>query len=186
MRLESLAVACYIFAVTAITMGEVLMFKISAWPAYWIAVLWLLATAVPAFPQAGENPLGLKPDHITASVMDVDRAARWYQDALGFKLVSSGTHEGGAKFAELQIPGFGIGLVQSNQAAITAPAGAVVSPSWIHIVFSVADPDRTFKLLQQRGVNVSTRSGIVTSPVTTFLIHDSEGNEIEIVRARPS
>ena len=161
------------------------MRKTSAWIASCISIFCLLAIALPANPQAAENPLGLKPDHITASVLDVDRAARWYQDVLGFKQVSKSDRQG-FRSIELEIPGFGIGLVQTSQTAITPPAGTAVRPSWLHIVFSVADPDKTYDILQKRGASITTHSGTITRPLKTFLIHDSEGNEIEIVQAGAS
>ena len=170
------------------------MRKTSAGVAFFIAIVCVLAIARTANPQAAENPLGLKPDHITASVLDIDRAAQWYQEMLGFKLLKK-TERPGFKSADLEIPGFGLGLVQTGQAgqpaqtgatAATPAAGAAARSGWLHIVFSVADPDKTFDILQKRGANVSTRGNTVTRPIKTFLIHDSEGNEIEIVQAGAS
>jgi catechol 2,3-dioxygenase-like lactoylglutathione lyase family enzyme len=133
------------------------------------------------------NPLGLKVHHVTASVLDIERATNWYRDVLGFRVIDRGSRQNGAfQFAELEIPGFGVALVQirpSPRASEPRSAAPLAAPSWIHIVFSVPDPDVTYQLLKLRGANVTTRSGTHTGPVTTFLIHDSEGNEIEIVAA---
>lgn len=139
----------------------------------------LLATAGTA--QAADNPLQLKADHITASVSDIDRAVAWYQDILGFKVTSRGARANGTlKFAELAIPGFGIGLVQIGAAAPAAASGSSRT-GWIHIVFSVPDANAAYVLLKSRGAAVSLREGAKTNPVDTFLIRDSEGNEIEVV-----
>jgi catechol 2,3-dioxygenase-like lactoylglutathione lyase family enzyme len=135
---------------------------------------------------AAENPLGLKVHHITAGVRDVDRAVKWYEEMLGFKLVERGSRQNGAfQFAEMTIPGFGVALVQIQGSEKATPASAVSQPSWRHIVFSVADPDRTFKLLQERGAKVST-STTGGTPVTSFLVFDIDGNEIEILRSEPA
>jgi catechol 2,3-dioxygenase-like lactoylglutathione lyase family enzyme len=119
-----------------------------------------LAGAVASSPVgAADNPLGLKPHHVTASVIDIDRAVKWYQDALGFKLVERGTRgdDGTFKFAELEIPGFGVGLVQTSLPAINVPPGSRVRPSWEHVVFSVPDPDAAYRLLKKRGFDVFVR-----------------------------
>jgi catechol 2,3-dioxygenase-like lactoylglutathione lyase family enzyme len=135
---------------------------------------------------ATENPLGLKAHHITASVVDVDRAVKWYKEMLGFKLVERGSRQNGAfQFAEMTIPGFGVALVQIQGSVQPAPASTASQPLWRHIVFSVADPDRTFKLLKERGAKVSTRTPEGT-PVKSFLVFDIDGNEIEILENEPA
>src|ERR1700692_3496072 len=98
------------------------------------------------------NPLGLTAHHITACVLDLERAIDWYQDMLGFKLVERGSrHEAAFQFAELAIQNFGVALVRFNEAAASRTADVLLAPSWLHIVFSVADPDNTYRLLKQRG-----------------------------------
>jgi catechol 2,3-dioxygenase-like lactoylglutathione lyase family enzyme len=140
-----------------------------------------LAGEAPA--QTPVNPLGLKAHHITASVADLDRAVRWYQEMLGFTLKERGSRQNGAfQFAELEIPGFGVALVRTGATTAT-PAAPVAAgaPAWVHIVFSVPDPARTYATLKERGAKVTTRAN--PGPIQTFLVHDSEGNEIEIVAA---
>ena len=75
-------------------------------------VLLVLAFPAPAAAQSAQNPLQLRPDHATAAVADVDRAIRWYQEVLGFTIVNRGERADGARSADLEIPGYGIGLVQ--------------------------------------------------------------------------
>ena len=136
---------------------------------------------------APDNPLNLKVHHITASATDVDRAVKWYQDVLGFRLEQRGSRNNGAfQFAELSIPGFGLALTQQGQrpatdAAATPAAPAAAGNRWIHIVFAVADPAKTLELIKARGGMPRVR-GAAGAPVTSFLINDSEGNEIEFVR----
>ena len=129
--------------------------------------------------QSDRNPLGLKPHHATASVVDLDRAIKWYQDILGFTIINRGSRQNGAfQFADLEVPGFGIGLIKAGGSTSSAATG---TSGWVHIVFSVPDPDRTYTLLKTRGAQVSIRPNAPPGPVKTFLLHDSEGNEIEIV-----
>jgi len=133
----------------------------------------------PTAAQSTQNPLQLRPDHATATAADIDRAVRWYQDMLGFRVLNRGERPNGSRFADLEIPGYGIGLVQ-NPATPSATTGP--RSGWVHIVFSVPDPARAFATLKSRGADVTTRGNPPPAQVTTFLLHDSEGNEIEIVR----
>jgi catechol 2,3-dioxygenase-like lactoylglutathione lyase family enzyme len=144
----------------------------------WLVMLFIAAFSGPSTAQSTENPLQLKPDHATASVGNIDRAVRWYQDTLGFRVVNRGERPNGSRFADLEIPGYGIGLVQNPGTPPTAGARS----GWIHIVFSVPDPARAFAALKSRGANVTTRGNPAAAQITTFLLHDSEGNEIEIVQ----
>jgi len=125
------------------------------------------------------NPLQLRPDHATAAVADLDRAVRWYQDTLGFTVLNRGERPNGSRFADLGIPGYGIGLVQNPG---TPPATTGARSGWVHIVFSVPDPARAFATLKSHGADVTTRGNTAPAQITTFLLHDSEGNEIEIVQ----
>src|SRR5437763_3842982 len=86
--------------------------------------------------QSPQNPLQLKPHHATAAVADVDRAVQWYERMLGFKVVNRGDRPNGSRFADLELPGYGIGLVQNPG----PPPSAGTRSGWIHIVFSVPDP----------------------------------------------
>jgi catechol 2,3-dioxygenase-like lactoylglutathione lyase family enzyme len=142
----------------------------------WLVGLFFAAFCGPASAQS--TPLQLKPDHATAAVVDLDRAVRWYEGMLGFKVVNRGDRLNGTRFADLAIPGYGIGLVQNP--VPSAPRAEAPRSGWIHIVFSVPDPARAFATLKSRGADVATRGN--PAQITTFLLHDSEGNEIEIVQ----
>ncbi len=138
----------------------------------------LLAPAAVAA-QSSQNPLQLKPHHATAAVADLDRAVRWYQQMLGFTVMDRGDRPNGMRFADLALPGYGIGLVQNPGAP--APSGEARS-GWVHIVFSVPDPAAAYQQLKAKGANVTVRGNPSPAQITTFLLHDSEGNEIEIVK----
>jgi catechol 2,3-dioxygenase-like lactoylglutathione lyase family enzyme len=142
-------------------------------------VLLCVSVGTIANAQILENPLGLKVHHITATVAQMPRAIEWYESVLGFQLAEQGEH-GTARFAVLRIPGFEIALLKTPEVD-GSPPGAFTAPHWIHIVFSVSDPNRLFHALKSRGVKPYVRGPEPTGAVKSFLIQDSEGNEIEIV-----
>ena len=145
-----------------------------------ISTIVLASQFVPSLEaQSPANPFGLKPHHATAAVADLDRAVRWYEQMLGFHVVSRGDRPNGTRFADLQLAGFGVGLVQNSG---PAPSAVSTRGGWIHIVFSVVDPPAAYATLKARGADVSVRGNPSAAPITTFLLHDSEGNEIEIVK----
>ena len=139
----------------------------------------LMFACTSAAAQSPSAPLQLKPHHATAAVADIDRAVKWYQQMLGLTVMNRGDRPNGTRFADLQMPGFGIGLVQNPG---TPSAAAPARSGWIHIVFSVADPASAYATLNARGADVTVRGNTPPAQITTFLVHDSEGNEIEIVK----
>jgi catechol 2,3-dioxygenase-like lactoylglutathione lyase family enzyme len=139
------------------------------------------SVAVFANAQTAENPLGLKVHHVPASVAQLPRAIDWYQSVLGFKLAEQGEH-GAVQFAVLRIPGFEVALLRLPETDASSPPAAN-TPRWIHIVFSASDPDRLFHALKSRGAKPYFYGKEPTGPVKSFLIQDTEGNEIEIVSA---
>ena len=138
------------------------------------------AAQSPATAQSQQNPLRLKPHHATAAVADLDRAVRWYEQMLGFTVTDKGDRPNGMRFADLEIAGYGIGLVQNPG----PPPPTATRGGWIHIVFSVPDPSRAYADLKARGADVSTRGNTPPANISTFLLHDADGNEIEIVPER--
>ena len=128
-----------------------------------------------------ENPLGLKIHHITALVAQLPRAIDWYHSVLGFSLVDQGEH-GPVQFAVMRIPDFEVALIKTPDVDASPPA-TLKTPHWVHIVFSVTDPNQLFHALKARGEKPYVRGPEPTGLVESFLIKDSEGNEIEIVSA---
>jgi len=127
------------------------------------------------------SPLGMKFHHITARVSDIKRAIGWYQEVLGFEVRATGTALNGAmQFAHLHLSGFDVSFVQLAHPALEVSAGQPVLPSWVHVVFSVDDPDSLYRHWKWEGLSVSVR-GSDAGHVDTFLLFDSEGNELEIV-----
>jgi len=129
-----------------------------------------------------DNPFGLKLNRFTARVRDIERATAWYRDILGFRVGETGTMlDGAMQYAYLHWPDFGVSLVQLNLPATEVALGEQVLPCWQHPVFEATDPHSLYQELKERGVDVFTHAPEVPERVTSFLFHDSEGNEIEIV-----
>jgi catechol 2,3-dioxygenase-like lactoylglutathione lyase family enzyme len=127
------------------------------------------------------NPPSMKFHHITARVSDIQRVTGWYQEVLGFEVRATGTAlDGAMQFAHLHVPGFDVSFVQLTYPALKISPGQPVLPSWVHVVFAVADPDSLYRRWKREGLNVSVR-GSDAGRVDTFLLFDSEGNELEIV-----
>lgn len=149
-----------------------------------LLALFALAGFLPSAGAGTVNPFALRPHHITASVVNLDRAVTWYQQMLGFAVRQRGRH-GPVRFVELAIPGFGVALIQDPSTPVNPSPGAHTSPYWIHMVFTVPDPNAVFHALKDKGADVSTRDDPANGAVRRFLVKDSEGNEIEIVGEAP-
>jgi catechol 2,3-dioxygenase-like lactoylglutathione lyase family enzyme len=152
-------------------------FGLPLWSAFLVFSV-VMTMAVGA--QPAKNPLQLRPHHATAAVADIERAVRWYQDVLGFELINRRQRPDGGLSAELEIPGYGVALVQYPGPARPAAARS----GWVHTVFAVPDVPRAYATLKARGGDVSTRGNAAAAEITSFILHDSEGNEIEIVGGR--
>ena len=132
--------------------------------------------------QTAADPLELKLHHATASVGDLNRAVKWYQEKLGFKMVLRRKLDATTEIAWMTMPGNRIDLIQ-RQGASKGPAlkDHLMAQGWAHIVFSVADADRAYAILKGRGVNlpepVSTNQAL---HIKTSHFPDSEGNWLEI------
>ena len=129
------------------------------------------------------NPLELRPHHATATVADLDRAANWYRQMLGFRIRERGSH-GDVLFVELVIPGFGVALIKEPAGVQAAPRTADRAPHWLHIVFSVPDPEAAYHALEAKGASLAARRS-TNGHIQSFLITDSEGNELEIIAEPP-
>jgi catechol 2,3-dioxygenase-like lactoylglutathione lyase family enzyme len=130
------------------------------------------------------NPLALRPHHITAAVADLERAANWYQQMLGFKIRQRGNH-GDVLFVELAIPGFGVSLIKEPSGGEAAARSKDGAPRWLHFVFGVPDPDAAYHALELKGATLAARR-LPNGHIQSFLFADSEGNELEIIQDSPT
>lgn len=149
-----------------------------------ILLCWV-ALAQLSVAQAGDTqpaPLtGLVPHHVTISVGNLDRVSEWYVRVLGFKPApSSGTNPDFLN-QHLTIPGYRIDLIKFKGSTRLAPAEPLyLRQGWIHIAFSVPDLPAALKQLQALNTDVRADNKDAKGVPTRLVVHDPEGNEIEL------
>ena len=125
---------------------------------------------------------GLVPDHATLSVQDLDREAEWYGRVLGFKVFSKSDKNPDFRNWHMVIPGYRIDMVKWKGSQRAPRQDSVYSwQGWTHVVFHVADVSVALKTLQALAVETKVTKLPDGTPIQ-ILIHDPEGNEIEIRR----
>jgi catechol 2,3-dioxygenase-like lactoylglutathione lyase family enzyme len=132
-----------------------------------------------------ENPLtGLAPDHATISVENLDRTAEWYQRVLGFKVARRFDTNPDFLLEQLSIPGYRIDLVKyKGSVRPTSVNPLYLQQGWVHVVFNVQDLPAAFKELQALNINAAADKDTNGVP-TRLVMHDPEGNEIELVKRK--
>jgi len=124
--------------------------------------------------------------HAAMSVPDIDAAARWYADVLGFRLERRFTIPGGTLAMFLERDGLRIELFQVSDplpmpAARLDPRADLETPGNKHVAFAVADYDAFRDELVRRGVPIILEVGERFG--RGLFIHDGAQNVIEFVEA---
>ena len=123
---------------------------------------------------------------IALSVADVDKVSQWYQEKLGFRVLSAGEAPNKiAKFALLEGDGSIIEIIQHRQAKPRSAAGAdVKNAHLLHGIFKVGmvvkDLDGVYREVQKRGVPIAY--GLMAAkdvPMRSFSVRDAEDNLIQ-------
>lgn len=132
--------------------------------------------------EAAPVPLtGLKVEHITFSVADLDRETDWLRKVFGFKVAHSGG-DANTTARSVTIPGFRIDLIQYKGSSRPAtPNPRYLQQGFIHIVFQVPNLQAAYKQLQELKQDVE----LETQPKNELWglrLHDPEGNEIELTQ----
>jgi len=155
------------------------------WLANSVSALSQDAAPKPPDGSQAQSILQLVPRHATLSVADLKAETNWYVEKLGFSLPSTpqmgpGGPGGKMQGVELTIPGFQMHLIQfdGSQRAKT-PTPEFLAQGWVHIAFSVADPDKAYYFLKAAGVDVKGNLG-KNGKMGTLVLHDPEGNAIEL------
>jgi catechol 2,3-dioxygenase-like lactoylglutathione lyase family enzyme len=144
-----------------------------------------VALSQPGMAQASDvqpEPLtGLAPDHATISVENLDRVAEWYERVLGFKVANRFDTNPDFVLEQLSIPGYRIDLAKYKGSVRPAPANPIyLQQGWVHVVFNVQDLSAALKVLQALDVNLTADKDPKGVP-TRLVMHDPEGNEVEVV-----
>jgi len=159
-----------------------------------VAALALLAsittygqTASPAAAPDGTKAravLGLAMDHASISVADIQKEAAWYINTLGYSFTpGQGIQKIGGKMqgTRLVIPGFQLDLIQyEGSKRPETPNPIFMQQGYFHLAMTVSDPEAAFNFLQAAGVEMEPSRNRQTNKVTKIVLHDPEGNEIEL------
>jgi catechol 2,3-dioxygenase-like lactoylglutathione lyase family enzyme len=120
------------------------------------------------------------------SVDNVNVQARWYQDKLGFRVLSQGEAPNGiAKFAILEGRGALVELIQHRDAKPLAVAAPNAKGAFqVHGIFKVGlivkDIDAVYKELKTLAVPIAyDLMPAKDVPMRSFSIRDAEGNMIQ-------
>ena len=127
------------------------------------------------------NRLGLKAHHITGRVRDLDAVVAWYTGTLDLTVMERGElMNGKIRFAVLGLPGYAMSFLQIDEPEGQVSTGAAPIPHWVYPVFSVPNPDATYRELEAKGVKLATH-GPKPEVIKVFQLYDCEGNALEIV-----
>ena len=124
---------------------------------------------------------GLVPQHVTISVEDIDREANWYVRVLGFRLLPPTDTDPNFVNHHLTIPGYRVDLVKYKGSSRAAPANPLyLRQGWIHIAFSVPDLRAAMFQLEALNTDVAADNKDAKGVPMRLVLHDPEGNEIEL------
>ena len=134
--------------------------------------------AAPWQPPAATSPARVKyrPSVVLQiGVADLDRAIRFYQDVLGFRLRE---RRDDLEFAHVQtnVPGLELGL---NHVSSPKGSGSIV------VNISVSDVARSRRLLEARGVRFAAPTQIIPGKVALAEFADPDGNRLRLAGPPP-
>ncbi|HZS07860.1 MAG TPA: VOC family protein [Blastocatellia bacterium] len=154
----------------------------------WVLVISLLLQSPTAPPAAGGGTVAGRAGGVffALSVADVASLSRWYQDKLGFRVLSQGEAPNKiAKFAILEGDGTIIELIQHSKAKARKVAAPTTGDAYeIHGIFKVgmvvADLDGVYRELKRREVPIAyDLMAAKDVPLRSFSVRDGEGNLIQ-------
>ena len=122
---------------------------------------------------------------VALSTPDVERAAKWYQDKLGFHLVKAGHMGEGLQFTLLRHQDNIVELIQNPRALPLRKAlPGIKDPFEIHGIFklgfTVRNFDQVFAELKKRGVTIDFEPTPLNDlGLRAFGIRDVDGNLIQ-------
>jgi catechol 2,3-dioxygenase-like lactoylglutathione lyase family enzyme len=125
------------------------------------------------------NPMLLEPDHVTASVADLDKEEAWYIRVFGFREVVR--HKRGPDFevAHLSLNVYHIDLAW-QKGSVRQKETRYFRQGWQHVVFTTPILESAYDRLVRMGTD-ATADRNAKGDIWRIYVHDPEGNEIEIV-----
>jgi methylmalonyl-CoA/ethylmalonyl-CoA epimerase len=128
----------------------------------------------------------LKPLHVGISVADIKASMAWYEQMLGFRLVSDNYYEQlPARIAFMELGGFSIELFQVPGAAPLpddrrVPNLDIRTHGTKHVAYAVKDLSGLMETLKSKGVDVAIDIFPMEGDLVAF-IRDNTGNLIELI-----
>jgi catechol 2,3-dioxygenase-like lactoylglutathione lyase family enzyme len=147
-----------------------------------IALLACGIVAAQAPDVAGINPMRLRPDHVTASVADLDTEESWYERVLGFH--EDVRHNRGPDFEvrHLSLGTYHIDLAW-QKGSVRQKEVDYFRQGWMHVVFNTPVIDAAYRRLMKFGTDVRAERN-AKGLIWRIFVHDPEGNQIEIVASQ--
>ena len=129
----------------------------------------------------------LKPLHVGISVPDMDASIAWYEQMLGFRLVSDNYYEQlPARIAFLELGDFSIELFEVPGAAPLpddrrVPNLDIRTHGTKHVAYAVEDLPGLMQTLKSKGVDVAMDVFPMEGDLVAF-IRDNTGNLLELIQ----
>ena len=131
-----------------------------------------------------DNPLQLTPDHATLSVADLEKEVAWYERVLGFK-VAQRIKGSNFEVVHMTIKVFRIDLSANQGSVRHRGSDPNMDQGWMHIVFKTPNIEADYNRLVALAADVKEYKN-KDSSINRLLVHDPEGNEIEIQPPDPA
>lgn len=125
------------------------------------------------------NPLQLTLHHATLSVADMDKEVAWFQRVLGFQVAEQIKMGTDAEVTHMTIPGYRIDLAWRKGSVRHEKGKGDLEQGWMHIVFKSPVVGAAYDKLVAEQTDVKADRD-AKSAITRMIVHDPEGNEIEI------
>lgn len=128
------------------------------------------------------NPMELRPDHVTASVADLDKEESWYERVFGFR--ENVRHHRGPDFEvrHLSLGTYHIDLAW-QKGSVRQKEKDYFRQGWEHVVFTTPVIDAAYKRLVRLGTDVRADRNY-KGFIWRIFVHDPEGNQLEIVASQ--
>lgn len=125
------------------------------------------------------NPMQLQPDHVTASVTDLDKEQAWYEKVFGFR--EEIRHKRGPDFevSHLSLGYYHLDLAWQKGSTRQKETG-YFRQGWEHVVFTTPAIEAAYDRLVKLQTDVRPQRN-AQGQIWRMYVHDPEGNELEIV-----